>query len=209
MRDLLGGGVFVHARHEDLAARNEGNQFAIVAQRKVARAFEVLLHQLLRFLVVHNFNVHLLWLTANALRVDFAHVTVAQQSIIAHRKETYRMGLEVRHLLHLFQIVGGCLIHVEIAIVALAQKHDILIAGQITRVTVLAHISGQDGMGLFIGVVIHDIARHGGGVVLAPDVLAAFAVVVEERLAVLVERHPRHRHGHHLLGATAFHFYLI
>ena len=45
--------------------------------------------------------------------------------------------------------------------------------------------------------------------VLAPNVLAALAVVVKERLAVLVERHAAHRHGHHLFGATAFGAHLI
>ena len=66
------------SRDEDLAARDEGNQFAVAAQRETARALEILLHQLFLVLVVDNLNVHLFRLIANALRVDFAHIAVAQ-----------------------------------------------------------------------------------------------------------------------------------
>ena len=209
VRDLLGGGVFVHARHEDLTTRNESNQFAVVAQIEVADTLEILFHQLLRLLVVHNFNVYLLRLTANALRVDFAHVTVAQQAVVGHAQEAHGMRLEIGHLFRFFEVVSRGFIHVKVALVALAQENNFLITGQIARISVFADIGREDGVGLFLGVVIHHIASHGRNMVLAPHILAALAVVIEERLAVLVERHAAHRHGHYLLGPTAFGAHLV
>ena len=209
VRDLLGGGVFVHASDEHLAARNEGNQLAVVAQREVVGTLEVLFHQLLWFLVVHDFDAHLLWLTSNALRVNLAHVAVAQQAVVGHAQEAHWVRLEVRYLFRVFEVVGRRFIHVEVALVALAQENNFLITGQIARVAILADVSCQHRVGLFLGVVIDHIAGHGRNVVLAPFVLAALAVVVEERLAVLVERHATHRHGHHLLRPTAFDRHLI
>ena len=64
-------------------------------------------------------------------------------------------------------------------------------------------------MRLLLGVVVHHIASHGRSVVLAPNVLAAFAVVVKEGFTVLVKRHAAHRHGHHLFRAAAFGAHLI
>ena len=78
MRDLLCGSVFVDARNEDLTARDKGNQLAVVAQREIACTLKILLHQLFLCLVVDDFDVHLLRLTANALCVDLPHVAIAQ-----------------------------------------------------------------------------------------------------------------------------------
>ena len=128
VRDLLRGGVFIHTRDEDLAARDEGNQLAVAAQRKAACALEVLLHQLFLCLVVDDFDVHLLRLTTNALCVDLTHVAVAQQAVVGHTQKTDRVRLEVSHCLHLFQVVGRGLKDIETAVIAFTQEHNILIA---------------------------------------------------------------------------------
>ena len=119
------------------------------------------------------------------------------------------MGSEMRHCLHLLHVLCRSFIDVKATVVAFAQKYDILIARQISWVTVLAHVGGQHGVRFFLGIVIHHIAGHGRGVMFAPLVLAALAVVIEERLAVLVERHATHGHSHHLLRATTFGAHLI
>ena len=209
MGDLFGGGVFVDTRHKHLAARGEGNQLAVVAQSEVADATEILLHQLLCVLVIDDFDIHLLRLTANALRIDFAHKAIAQQAVVGHAQKADRMCLEIRHLLHLFEVVGRSLIHIETAVVALTQKHDLLIARQVTRIAVFPNIGRHDRVGFLFGVVIHDVARYRGDMVLAPHVLTAFAVVIKERLAVFVERHATYRHRHHLLWSTAFGAHLV
>ena len=148
-------------------------------------------------------------LTANALRVDFAHVTVAQQAVVGHAQEAHGMRLEIGHLFRFFEVVSRGFIQVKVALVALAQENNFLITRQIARVAVFADVGREDGVGLFLGVVIHHIAGHGRNMMFAPHILAALAVVIEERLAVLVERHAAHRHGHYLLGPTAFGAHLV
>ena len=100
-------------------------------------------------------------LTANALRVDLTHVAIAQQAVVGHTQKADRMCLEVGHRLDVFEVVGRGLIHVETAVVALAQKHDLLIAWQVTRVAIFTHIGGQNRVGLFLGVVVHHVAGYG------------------------------------------------
>ena len=115
---------------------------------------------MLLLLVVDDFNVYLLRLTANALRVDFAHIAITQQAIFGHAQKAHGMRREMRHLLHLFHIVGWCLVNIEVTVVALTQENDFLIARQIARVAVFADVGRKDGVGLFLGVVIHHIAGH-------------------------------------------------
>ena len=187
MRDLLGGGIFVDTCHEELTTRDESNQLTILTQIKVADTFEILLDQLLLRLVINNFNIYPLRLTSNALGIDFTHIAIAQQSIVSHAQEAHRMRLEVGYRLHLFKVVGRSFIDIETSIVALAQEHNILIARQVSRIPVFTHVGREDGMRLFLSVVVYHITRHRGHMVLSPNVLAAFAVVVKERLAILVE----------------------
>ena len=142
MRDLLGGGIFVDTRHEDLATRDEGNLLAVVAQCKATHTFEVLLHQLFLRLVIDDFDIHLLRLAANALRVNLAHVAIAQQAVVGHTQKAHWMRLEMGHRLHLFEVVGRCLIDIEATVVALAQEHGLLVARQIPWVTVFTYVGG-------------------------------------------------------------------
>ena len=209
MRHLLGGVIVIGACDEDLAARAEGDQLAVLAQVEVADAFEVLLHQLFKRLVVDDLHRHLLRLLSDLLGVDLPHITIAQGAVVGHAQESHRVSLEGGHLLHLLKVLGRGLIYVEIAVVALAEEDHLVVPWEETRIAVLSHIGGHQGMGLLLGVVVHDVTGNGGDMMFAPDVLAAFPIIIEERLPVLVERHARHGHGNHLFGTSTFDAHLI
>ena len=178
MRDLLGGIVIIRTRDKDLAARTEGNQFAIPAQVEIPDALEVLFLQLFQRLVVHDADLDFLGLPANPLGIDLPHVTIAKRSLVGHRQEAHRMRLESSDRFHLFHIVDRSLIDIEATPVPFTQKHHLPISRKVTGIPILPHVGRQEGVGLLLGIVIDDVTGHRRDVVLAPDVLAALAVIV-------------------------------
>ncbi len=97
---------------------------------------------------------------------------------------------------------GGGAVDVERAAVTLAEEDDFPVR-RVERATVLAGVRGQPGVLARGSVIAENVARDGGGVVLAPDVLAAGAVLIQERGAVPVETEAAHGSGNHLLRAAA------
>lgn len=102
----------------------------------------------------------------------------------------------------IFSIVYRCGVHIERAAVAFTEEYHLSVACE-DRVTVFTWIGGDLGMGACGCIVVEDVAGYRRGMVLAPDVLAAGTVVVEERLSVSVEADGADGGGRYLLRAAA------
>ena len=89
------------------------------------------------------------------------------------------MGLEESHLPGFRRIVGRHVPDVETP-AAFAQEIDGTVVRRVPGIAVLALPGRQAGMFTRNGVVIPDVACDGRGVVLAPFVFPAFAILVEE-----------------------------
>ena len=195
------GGVVLYGGDEEVAAVGEGNELAVRRQRGAAcsGADGEFLHRL-GHNVLGDRDFHLGGLAAGLLGVDLAVVGVAQRAVVGAAEEAHGMGLETCHGSGLGHVSEGCAVHVHRAAVTLAQEIDV--AALYDGVAVFAGASREVGVLAGGGVIAPDVACHRRGVVLAPLVLKAFGVLIQEPvLAAEVDASGR-RTQHKVRGAA-------
>ncbi len=149
-------------------------------------------------------DVDLLWLCALPDGVDLAVVAVAEQSALGGGEEADGILLLVGHLRVLARGEAAA-VDVEGAVL-LAQVVEALLVGSPHGRAVLAFEGGEFGV---LAAVEHpDVAGDGRGVVLAPFVLVALAVVVEY-LSLGVDADVLHGQCGVELGPSALHAHLV
>lgn len=201
--DLLGGGV-VDRGDEDVAARDECHLLAVGRYGGVVSAAYAYARDLVGGVGRYDLDLELLRARACGLRVYLSVIAVAEGAVVGHREEPHGVGLEVGDLFCGCGGVSGERPYVERA-AALAQHVYRLAVLRVAGIAVLAVAGREVGMSSRSGVIEPDVARDGRGVVLAPDVLASLAVLIEERLAVGGERYGLGGRREHLHGAAALH----
>ena len=204
--NLLGGAVF-NRRHKHLAARDKCQLLAIGRHYAFASGSGKAFYHV--FLIEHEVDIHFLRCCAALLGVDFAIVGVAQCAVIGHREESHRMGGVIGHSLHFGGIVNVERIDIKRATTTFAEEIHGLAVGSQHRVAVFTATLGEVGVLACGHIVAPDVASHRRGVVLAPLVLKALAVVIEHGVAVAAEADIFGGSGEHLHGATAFYAHLI
>ena len=173
------GGVVLYGGDEEVAAVGEGNELAVRRQRGAAcsGADGEFLHRL-GHNVLGDRDCHLGGLAAGLLGVDLAVVGVAQRAVVGAAEEADGMCLEARHGGGLRHIGEGCAVHVHRAAVTLADEVHVVALDD--GVAVFAGTGREVGVLAGRGVIAPNVACHRRGVVLAPLVLKAFGVLVQE-----------------------------
>ena len=188
--------AFQHKR-DFVAIRRNGDFGGAAAQNR--------LDQFLFGGVVHNLHRQFDRLRALAHRINLAVVGKAQQAVGRNAQKTYRMRLKVGQFPRLRTRHGFPLIDVETAVL-FAQIIIVFVVGRPYRVAVFALEVGQSR--IYAIVEQPDVARYRRGVMLAPRVFVALAVVVEDT-AVGREADVKHRLRLKQLGTAAVNRYLI
>ena len=191
---LTGGGEHFAAADESHFLAVSGYRYLVYAgQAEVGSTVEV---------VVEDADSDFCGLGSGGEGVDLTVVGEAEGTVVGSCQESYGMLGKVGEGGGVLSVVHGCGVDVEGASVTLAEEYHLAGSGE-DRVAVLAGIDGDLGMGAVSCIVIEDVAGNGGGVVLAPDILAAGAVVVEEGLPVGVEADGADRVGGYLFGTAS------
>jgi len=191
-------GPRLQAGDEDLAAEHPGVFLAVRRQRRLRQPFAHRQHLRQRVPAVHG-QAHrdLGGLPAGFQRVDLAVVAEAQQVVLGAGEEADGVPGKFGELDGLARIGHGGAVHVERP-VQLAEVEEVLVVGGEHRVPVLAGERGELGVSLRLEVVEPDVAGHRRGMVLAPAVLVALDVMVDQaapgRIRGGVERRHRQRH---------------
>ena len=186
MGDLLGGGVLCGS---DEYFTPHGESYLLAVGRYsggsgAVRIFEV---GYLRLVVAYDVHAGFPGSGTYLLGVDLPVVSVAQDAVAAYRKEAYGMRLEGGDRFHGLRLREREGIYVERSAVALAQEVEGFSVRSQYGVPVFACTVGEVGVASCLLVVHPHVPSDGGGMVFSPFVLAAFAVLIEETFARLVE----------------------
>ena len=177
MRNLPGGAVFIRGG-EHLAAAQQDDLLPVVGHRHLVHASRPYRGWILRA-VPGNGHVHLPGFPALGHGVYLTSVSETERTVFRTAEEADRMPLKMGKGRGVFRIVHKGRIHIERPSVALAQEDHPPVTCK-DRVPVLPGIGGNTGMCPFLCIIIIDVACHRGCMVLAPDVLAACTVIIQE-----------------------------
>ena len=203
MGDLLYRPVFFR-NDKDFAPVDDCHVIPLVGQSIIGSPPKGQGFQLLFLKVIDNLNLHFLRLTAFRQRIDFPLITETKRTVVRTSQETHGMLLESGQRLGMVHVLRIRPVHIKRTAITLTEEHHAPVR-QINRRTVLPRIGSQKGVGIFLRIIIKNVPGNGGSVVLAPYILAAGAVFVNERFPVLGKREVADGRCQHLFRASTFH----
>ena len=177
MRNLPGSTVFIRSG-EHLAAAQQYDLLPVVGHRHLIHTSRPYRGRILRA-VSGNGHTYLFWLPALVHGVYLSSVSETESPVFRTAEEAYRMSGEMGKGRGVFRIVHRGRIDIERPSVTLAQEHHPSVTGK-DRVPVLPGIGGNLPVCAVLRIIIENVSCHRGCVVLAPDVLAAGTVIIQE-----------------------------
>ena len=187
LSDSAGGGIF-HAGNKHFASDYEGNLFAVLADNRLACSARECQVGDYRLIVACKRNVQFLRLSVRLLRIYFSVIGIAEQAVLGYTQETNGMCLKAGNSLGVCCFGGSSLsrttIHIHAAPIAFAQEVERLTIGTYHRITVFACVLCHVGMLLICSIIEPYISCNGRGMMFAPLILVALAILVIEALAV-------------------------
>ena len=158
MSNLLGSGI-VGRCNENFTTINECYLLAIRRYGSRAGTTNFQFGNLFA-IIAGDVDGELLCFSVCFLKVNFTVVSIAEQSLVADRKEAYRMSLERGHRLDFFRAIDVHRIYIHGATLAFAQEINGLAIRSQRWVTVFATNVGQICMLASLGIVQPDVTSN-------------------------------------------------
>ena len=187
------GGVEFDGRDKDIATHHQRQLFSVRRNRQGRCALEGEGVDVFLVFVAVEGDVHLAALEG----VQVSVIGIGDRSVLGHGQEAHRVFVVEGELNLVFRVRDAAAEHVGRFAVFLAQEVERVSVGRENGVAVFAFVGGklfERGIGVD-GALLRrpaqpDVARNGGGMVLAERILVAFPVLVQDG-PLVVDAHGR------------------